>query len=276
MRHHDDDDAADDLRRWLGDNTAPTDVDVDVDDPPRRWTRSQVVLGLLVLAPWVVLAALALTDGPATWPDGGPDPAADVMDAGTARPTDASSEQAAARARTTDAVATPTATAPPAVGPTAVRLVRDAVTRAGARSMALDAAAAEAADVLADDTWTVRVHAVVLRGDRRRWHTARHEVWVAPVGLRDGHVVGLDRPWRVATMDDGIAPLSWTPADIDHRAVRGALDDAAIAHGGALVVQQNPSLPSVVRVATTDGRRLWVRLDPEAVVVGHEVREDAP
>ena len=274
MRHHDDDDAADDLRRWLGDNTAPTDVDVD--DPPRRWTRSQVVLGLLVLAPWVVLAALALTDGPATWPDGGPDPAADVTDAGTARPTDASSEQAAARARTTDAVATPTATAPPAVGPTAVRLVRDAVTRAGARSMALDAAAAEAADVLADDTWTVRVHAVVLRGDRRRWHTARHEVWVAPVGLRDGHVVGLDRPWRVATMDGGIAPLSWTPADIDHRAVRGALDDAAIAHGGALVGQQNPSLPSVVRVATTDGRRLWVRLDPEAVVVGHEVREDAP
>jgi hypothetical protein len=141
--------------------------------------------------------------------------------------------------------------------------------------MALDVAAAETADVLTDDTWAVRVQAVVLRGDRRRWRTARHEIWVAPVGLRDGRMVGLDRPWRVATVDEGIAPLPWTPADVDHRVVRDALDDAGIGHDGTRVVQQHPALPSVVRVTTADDHRLWVRLAPAPAVVGHDTREHA-
>jgi len=293
MRHDHDEDATTDLRRWLGESTASTVDDGDVHDPSRRWTASRVALVLLVLAPWVVLAALALTGTPTPSRAAGSDPAAGVVDVGATDPTNRSSQRATGDARTT-AAGTPTAAAgtaapagpvdpdpaadpavPAAVGPTAVRLVRDAVTRAGPRSMALDAAAAETVDVLTDDTWAVRVHAVVLRGDRRRWRTARHEIWVAPVGLRDGRVVGLDRPWRVATVDGGIARTSWTPADVDHRVVRGALDDAGIGHDGALVVQQHPALPSVVRVITADARRLWVRLAPTAAVVGHDTGEHA-
>lgn len=293
MRHDHDEDATTDLRRWLGESTASTVDDSDVHDPSRRWTASRVALVLLVLAPWVVLAALALTGAPTPSRAGGSDRAAGVVDVGAADPTDRSSQPATGGARTRDAAGTPTAAATEApagpvdldpaadpavaaaVGPTAVRLVRDAVTRAGPRSMALDAAAAETADVLTDDTWAVRVHAVVLRGDRRRWRTARHEIWVAPVGLRDGRMVGLDRPWRVATVDGGIARTSWTPADVDHRVVRGALDDAGIGDDGALVVQQHPALPSVVRVITADARRLWVRLAPTAAVVGHDTGEHA-
>jgi len=293
MEHDHDDDATTDLRRWLGERTAATVDDGDVHDPSPRWTPSRVALVLLIAAPWVVLAALALTGPPARSHDDGSDPAAGVAESGTPDPVDRSSQQATGGARPMDAAGAPTAvaTADPAgpvdsdpaadpavaaaVGPTAVRLVRDAVTRTGPRSMALDAAAAETADVLTDDTWAVRVQAVVLRGDRRRWRTARHEIWVAPVGLRDGRMVGLDRPWRVATVDEGIAPLRWTPADVDHRVVRDALDDAGIGHDGALVVQQHPALPSVVRVTTADDRRLWVRLAPAPAVVGYDTREHA-
>jgi hypothetical protein len=158
--------------------------------------------------------------------------------------------------------------APTAVAPTAVRLLRDAVTRTGARSMALDAAAAEEVDTLAAGTWAVRVHAVVLRGDRRRWRTATHEIWVAPVGLHDGRLVGLDRPWRVATLDGDIAQTTWDRADVDTRAVRRALDEAGIDHRDDLVVQQHPTVPSIVRVSTTGTRHVWVRLTPEPAVIG--------
>jgi hypothetical protein len=283
MHRDDDDEAAHDLRRWLGDGkaSAPAGPD-DVDDQPRGWTAPRLALALLVLAPWIFLGVLALTGarGPATTErppdDAGPagpgtgDPAGAPMDGATPpSPAPETRARPADNAEATDAV-TATGTVPAAVGPTAVRLVRDAVTRTGARSMALDAAAAEAVDTLAANTWAVRVHAVVLRGDRRRWHTATHEVWAVPVGMLEGRVVGLDRPWRVATIDDGIASTTWDRAGVDADAVRGALDDAGIPHGDDLVVQQHPTLPSIVRVTTRGDSRVWVHLAPEPVVVGRE------
>lgn len=282
MHHDDADDATQDLRRWLGQEGAPASAGHDdVDDPPRRWTPPRVALALLVLAPWVVLGALALTGvrDPSTTArsSDGAGPAGTATDHPAGAPTDGATPPSAAPAaqagHTDDA--TVADAVPAAVRPTAVRLVRDAVTRTGARSMALDTAAAEAVDALTVDTWAVRVHAVVLRGDRRRWRTATHEVWVAPVGLRGGRVVGLDRPWRVATIDGGIAPTTWDRADVDPDAVRAALDDAGISHGDDLVVQRHPTLPSVVRVTTTGTRRVWVRLTPEPVVVGHGDGEHA-
>lgn len=280
MNDDHDDDASHDLRRWLGDEDAPARAIRDAgDDPSRRWTAPRTALALLVAAPWVVLMALAVTGaaGPST----------------TTTSTDGAGTAAAATHRPvapTDGTATPSAgppvdprsgdappasdarpegdASPAAVGPTAVRVVRDAVTRTGARSMALDAAAVEAVDTLAAGTWAVRVHAVVLRGDRRRWRTASHEIWVAPVGLHDGRVVGLDRPWRVATLDGDIAQTTWGRADVDTRAVLRALDEAGIARGDDLVAEQHPTVPSIVRVTTTGTRRVWVRLTPEPVVVG--------
>lgn len=280
------DDPSHDLRRWLGEDDTPTRAAHDaVDDPPRRWTGPRVTLVLLVLAPWIVLVALALSGAPggstAVRPadrDGTGDPAtvqpAGAPAAGAPTP---SAAPTVLPGPDDDPTTTPAApaigTAPAAVGPTAVRLVRDAVTRSGVRSMALDAAAAEEADPLAAGTWAVRVHAVVLRGDRRRWRTATHEVWVAPVGVRAGRVVGLDRPWRVATIDSDVARTTWRRVDVDTRAVRAALGDAGLDHGDDLVAQRHPTVPSVVRVTVAGRRRVWVRMRPEPVVVGLDGEE---
>jgi hypothetical protein len=281
--HYDEDDATQDLRRWLGEDDAPASAGHDaVDDPPRRWTPPRVALALLVLAPWVVLTALAVSGGPGppmtarsadgTGPEGAaPDHPGGASTGGASTPADGAGQ---AHAGGGDTAVTGAVTADDAVpddaAPTAVRLVRDTLTRAGDRSVALDIAAAEKAETLTAGTWAVRVHTVVLRGDRRRWHTATHEIWVAPVGLREGRMVGLDRPWRVATVDDAIASTTWDRARVDIRAVRDALDDAGIGYGDDLVVQQHPAAPSILRVTTNGTRRVWVRLTPEPVVVGHD------
>ncbi|HSJ46622.1 MAG TPA: hypothetical protein VK923_18240 [Euzebyales bacterium] len=284
MHRDNEDDAANDLRRWLGeDNTSPSAGHDGMEDLSHRWTAPRLALALLVLAPWVVLGVLALTGarGPASTgrpDDAGPaghatddsdGPARAPMAGSTSPPSAPETRGHRADAATPTEAVTASGGVPAAVGPMAVRLVRDAVTRTGARSMALDAAVVEAAEALAADTWAVRVHAVILRGDRRRWRAATHEVWAAPVGLREGRVVGLDQPWRVATIDGGIAPTTWDRADVDTAAVRGALDDAGISHGDDPVVHQHPKLPSIVRVTTSGDRHVWVRLTPQPVVVGH-------
>lgn len=277
--HQGEDDATIDLRRWLGEATpAPTHDDAVPGDAPRRRTWWRTALGLLLLTPWAALALLSLTDAHGSSlrrrTDDGP-----AVAGARAAPTGAASLPATRRT----AAADPTASTgrdpsdhavPAAVGPTAVRLVRDAVTRAGSRSTGLDVAAAEeVAEVVSADTWAVRVHAIVLHGDRHRWRGAAHEVWVAPVGVRDGRVVGLDRPWRVATIDGGPVPAAWRRAEVDRALVRGALDDAGIGHDGDLVTQRHPALPSIVRVTVGKHRRVWVRLGPPAEVVGQRTRE---
>lgn len=265
MNHDQEPDAADDLRHWLGDDPGRSSPAPEDDRPRHRRTPPRAALALLVLAPWVLLGVLAITGGggpPAPVPDaaGGTDGGAedersfpDDVDAPTTQPTEPGR--------------TAPATPPAAAGPTAVRLVRDALTHTGARSTAVDAAAAEAPVALDTDTWVVRVHTVVLRGDRRRWRTATHEIWAVPVAVRDGGVVGRDEPWRVATVDDATAPVAWRPSDLGGRAVRDALRDAGIPGASTIRVQQHPTLDAVVRV-TTAGRHVWMRTDPELGVIG--------
>lgn len=270
-----DDDDAGDLTRWLsGTADPPTGPTGAPDDRAVPWPPARVALVLLVLAPWAVFAVLALAgaDDPSA-PAATMDPSAPVADAPSVVPTGASRAGRPAAARPPDG---DTGDLPPGVGPTAVRVVRDAVTRAGATSTALDAAAVEAIEPLGADMWAVRVHAVVLRGDRRRWATATHEVWAAPVGRRGGGIVGLDRPWRVATLDAPVTPTSWDAADVDRRAVAAALDAAGIGHGRALRVERHPRVPGIVRAVVGDGRPVWVRLEPAPTVVGHHAGTASP
>jgi hypothetical protein len=269
----------DELRRWLddgGDDTSPDDG-----APPhrrRRWWR------VAALAPWLLVAlALAVTGGdgrgarttaprpPRADAGGGAALGSPTRPATAPSATQAASAQAAPEAspaaRRPDG---PAGDGPPAsLDPVAVGLVRDAVTTTAAdgTATALDAAVAGRADPVGDATWLVRIHAVVLRGDRRRWRTARHEVWVAPVGRRDGGVLALDRPWRVAVVDPTPHPVGWRPADGDRGAVRRALRDAGLPTGPDLRLERDPALPTVLR-AVTGSSSTWLRAGAHPRVLG--------
>ena len=169
---------------------------------------------------------------------------------------------------------------PAGAAATAVRLVRDAVTRRHAdTSAALDVAVAEPPRPLGTNQWAVRVQAVVLRGDARRWRSATHEVWVVPVGLHAGRPVGLDHPWRVATEAPTIMRESWNAAAVDQPAVRSALRAIGVRAGHDLQAQQHPTLPNIIRVRVIDGgqtRRLWLTTRPAVRVVGATEGATAP
>lgn len=260
--------SGDELRRWLdtgGDDTGPS---ADDDPPRRRFPRRWWLVA--VVAPWLLVAAVLAVD-PGT--GGGADAAPPV--AAPEPPTAAST--AAAPSEVVPGLPERTTTdpegsddAPAAVAPTAVGMVRDAVTTAsGDVTTALDSATPERPRRLDDDTWLVRIHAVVLRGDRRRWRSARHEVWTAPVGRRDGAVAGLDRPWRVTVAGPARERPSWRPATGDLPAVRRALRDAGLPAGPGLRLERDPALPAVIR-AVTGSSSTWLRAGSRPRVLGTE------
>lgn len=261
--------AADDLRRWLGESTVPPDTsDRNADDRTvARWSPRRLTRFAAIVLPWlvtvvVVLAADPMPARPATAP-----PQA-VQRGGSPAPVATSPAPVAASAAPTPAAPTP------AAGPLAVGAVRDAVTRTGdTTTTALDSAAAEPAQRLADAAWLVRVHAVVLRGDRRRWRSARHEIWAVPVGARGGTTVVLDQPWRVSTGSPPTARIGWKPADVDIDDVRRVLRRAGLPASPPVVVERHPVLPDVLR-ATTGTRsgpaHVWLRSAPSLAVLGGE------
>lgn len=257
--------AADDLRRWLDDAIPPQPTVHREENRSRhgpRWRRLMVTTALVV--PWtVVVLAVQL---------GGDDPREpEPVPARPAPTTGPIATPPTPSARPFDGPQPP---APAAAEPLAIRLVRDAVTRTGtATTTALDTAAAEPARAVAGAgaTWIVRVHAVVLRGDRRRWRSSSHEVWAVPIGRRDGAVVGLDTPWRVASGDPRRLEPAWQPANVDVDAVRGALRRAGIPGPKDLVVERHRSLPGVLRAVdeTRSGRaHVWLRTSPSLAVLG--------
>lgn len=260
--------SGDDLRRWLDASDGGTGAPADDDAPRPRSRRRWWVMA--VVAPWALLA-VALVAAPA--PDGTVHAApsgsatAPAGPAATAPPADATAP-APARPATATAAAPPEA--PAAVAPTAVGMVRDAVTTASdGVTTALDSATPERPRRLGDGTWLVRVHAVVLRGDRRRWRSAQHEVWAAPVGSRDGVVAGLDRPWRVAVAAADREPPAWRPATGDLPAVRAALRGAGLPTGPGLRLERDPALPAVVR-AVTASSSAWLHVGGRPRVLGTE------
>jgi hypothetical protein len=249
------------LRRWLGEDPSTVTVADDHTGKVRGRVARRVGVALLAVLPWVALALAIASSG------GGPAPGTHVT--GThpsGQPT------AAADARPTGDGTAVTAEGggghrvPAGVGPTALRLVRDAVTRTGARTSALDTGAVERPTPVATELWLVRVHAVVLRGDRARWRSADHEVWVVPVGRRGDALVGLEQPWRVATGAARTATTAWRPTTVDAGAARTALRRVGIVVD-RIHAQRHPRVRTIVRVRT--GRRwVWLRTTPRLTVLG--------
>lgn len=266
--------SGDELRRWLDAGSDDTHTSADEDPHRRVSTRRRWLVA--VVAPWVLLAAVAaagrVNDSDATPAAAAPSPAAAPAPTVAAAPAPTAAPATPAP-NDPPAAAAPTEVDPPAaVVPAAVGMVRDAVTTAsGDVTTALDSGTPEQPRRLADDTWLVRVHAVVLHGDRRRWRSARHEVWAAPVGRRGGGVVGLDRPWRVAIADRKRVRRTWQPATGDLPAVRRALRDAGLPAGPRLRLERDPALPAVVR-AVTGASSAWLRAGSRPRVLGTEGR----
>lgn len=292
MRHDvDQPSAAEDLRRWLGEAAVPPPTgEVSHDGTVARRSRRRMAVAAAIAVPWVVVLVAVLSDG-APPSRGAALPAHRTTSrAGLAsEPAGSATERAES---TTDPVAEPTEPAteavdpaepadpadgndhgaPAAAGPVAVGAVRDAVTSTGdTTSSALDVAAAEPARRLADATWIVRVHAVVLSGDGRHWRSANHETWVVPVGSRRGTVVALDRPWRVAHGAPPSTQVRWEPTDVDIDDVRVALRRAGLPAPSDIAVERHPVLTGVLRATahSRDGTsRVWLRSTPRLAVLG--------
>jgi hypothetical protein len=251
-------------------------------DETRRSARRGMRAAALV-APWLVvlavLAAPARTSG--TSPRRTGQPAVHVAPS----PADDWSPEPANAPREpddtfTDSAARATPPVPAGIAAAAVRLVRDAVTgrRAGATA-AMDVAVPEPPQPLDSDQWLVRVQAVVLRGDARRWRSATHEVWAVPVGLRAGQAIGLDHPWRVATETPRITPGDWAATAVDDDAVRAALHAVGAQPAQELGAQQHPTIAHVIRVRVADAertRRVWLTTEPTMRVLGAPRTTAAP
>ncbi|HEX6254726.1 MAG TPA: hypothetical protein VFZ70_02850 [Euzebyales bacterium] len=278
------------LRRWLGEDAST--VTAGADETGQRGGRMprRVGIAALVLLPWAALA-LAVVSGDTTSSTGAP--RAGMNPAGTAdrhetpdgggrsmptagapatgdparEPTDAVDDESAGDDGPTTA-GDGGRPAPAGIGPTALRLVRDAVTRTGAQTSALDTAAVERPTRLAAGVWLVRVHAVVLRGDRTRWRSADHEIWAVPVGRRGGDLVGLEQPWRVSAAPTRTATTAWRRTTVDTAAVRTALRRAGF-DAARVDVRRHPTLDAILRVRTDHGW-VWVRSTPRPGVLGAE------
>ena len=260
----------DGLTQWLGedpdDAPPPTGGANAPDREPggdrrRRSSPRRIARAGALVAPWLVALAVLVSSTGTT------DPAADATPPVAPQPPPTPE-------------GTATSPVPAGAAATAVRLVRDALTRqhAGA-SAAVDVAVAESPQPLGADQWAVRVQAVVLRGDARRWRSATHETWVVPVGLHAGRPVGLDHPWRVATEDPAVTPVRWSAAAVDERAVRSALRTIGVRAARDLHAQQHPALAHIVRVRVADGyqiRHLWLTTRPTVHVVGAPAGTAAP
>jgi hypothetical protein len=168
---------------------------------------------------------------------------------------------------------------PDGVAATAVRLTRDALTgRDGTVTTAVDVAIAEPPLPLGPDQWLVRVQAVVLRGDTRRWRSATHETWAVPVGVRHEAHVGLEAPWRVALEEPVVTRPDWQAATVDERAVRSALRTVGARGAPDLAAQQHPALPHVIRVRIAGPEpagHIWLTTEPTERVLGASVTADA-
>jgi hypothetical protein len=222
---------------------------------PRRFTRIAALL-----APWIVALAV-LAAAPHTT---GTTP---VRDTGgrDATPAPAPSHAAPAPSASADATAPADATA------AAVRLVRDAVTgRRSGVTTAIDVAVPEEPEALGADQWLIRVHAVVLRGDARRWRSAVHEVWAVPIGISDGHAIALEEPWPVANEHARVTPGRWDAEAVDEAAVRSTLRAAGMRPAPDLAAERHPQIPHVirVRVAGPGARHVWLRTTPSMHVLG--------
>lgn len=229
-----------------------------------RWRRG--VRPGVVAAPWVLALALLAMRGPgldhAAPPGAAPDGDSTVI------PSDIPTAVAGSDIPTGDADGRAAVTAEA----TAVRLVRDAVTRRrGDRVTALDVAAPERARPLEPAVWMVRVHAVVLQGDRRRWHSAAHEIWAVPISTADGRTVGLEHPWRVAQSDGGVEAGPWQPAEIAEGQVHAALRAAGLQPADDMPIERRPGMTGVLRAGiVTDGvsGHAWLRTGPPLEVLG--------
>lgn len=279
----------DDINRWLADadDITPSMPKSGTDDARRRQLRRAAMIAALVL-PWCI-ALVMLVASPPTHASkqrpgtaaGPADPPIDVAATTEPDPATGSTPTAApgsgSSSNDVDDDARPIpATRTPEVDAVAVAMVRDAVTAVdGDDATALDLATAGTGTPVGADTWIVRVHAVVLRGDRQRWHTAAHEVWAAPVGMRAGRATALDRPWK---LDDGgppSRPPRWAPAtvDVDPDALRAALTAAGY-RPTATALERHPSVPDLVRAevrGSDDGAgrvHVWVRTTPTVAVLG--------
>jgi hypothetical protein len=266
------------LRRWLGEDASTvTAADDETDEGPGRTPRRLAIV-LLVLLPWVALA-LAIAAGDPASPADPPDDATDSPVAVAEHTAADAGRRPAPRTGTEDARSTSDGErttvgdddrrpVPAGVGPTALRLVRDAVTRSGARTSALDAAAVERPVRMSDGLWIVRVHAVVLRGDRTRWRSADHEVWAVPIGRRGGHLIGLERPWRVSAAPTRTATTAWRGTTVDAAAARAALGRAGV-DVARVEAQRHPTVRTIVRVRTGQGW-VWLRTAPRLAVIGSD------
>jgi hypothetical protein len=281
------------LTRWLhedtGDDPSMPGTAPDERDGPRRGRIRAIALALPWLVTLAVLAATTWTgDAPA-----GPPPAAPASEAGEqshpptaghpipdggAQPPDGLTASAApdGDGQPPDdpaATSTPEGEQRPPDGLAAIAtgLVRDAITgQRGDTVRAVDVATAEPADPLGGDHWLVRVRAVVLRGDTRRWRSAAHEVWAVPMAAHAGQVIGVDRPWRVSSGRPRITVSGWGPASVDRAAVTDALHRSGTRPADDLDPQRHPDLGGIIRVRTAagGGSHVWLATEPHLHVLG--------
>jgi hypothetical protein len=265
------------LTRWLHEDTGNDpnlpDTAPDERDGPRRGRIRAIAIALPWLVTLAVLAATTRTgDAPA-----GPPPAAPASEAGgqppegltaTATPdSDGHPPDDAGAPSAPDGDQRP----PDGLAAIATGLVRDAITgQRGDTVRAVDVATAEPADPLGGDHWLVRVHAVVLRGDTRRWRSAAHEVWAVPMAARAGQVIGVDRPWRVSSGRPRITVSGWVPASVDRAAVADALHRGGTRPADDLDPQRHPDLGGIIRVRTAagGGSHVWLATEPRLHVLG--------
>ena len=270
------------LARWLGEDTG--------DDPSmpstaaggRDGPRRGRIRALALVVPWLAtLAVLAATTRTGDAPAGTP-PAPPVSDAGeqshAATAGHPTPDRGGQPPDDTAATATPDGGQQPPddLAATATGLVRDAITgRHGDTVRAVDVATAEPAHPLGGDHWVVRVRAVVLRGDTRRWRSATHEVWAVPMAARAGQVVGTDHPWRVSSERPRITVSGWVPAGADRAAVADALRRSGMRPADDLDAQRHPDLGGILRVRTAarGGGHVWLATEPHLRVLGADPGE---
>jgi hypothetical protein len=273
--------AEDEIARWLVDDH---DATPSMPKPDRERRRAGLLRVALLGLPWLVVLAVVVIGwspsappsghartGPADRPAGAPPaaarpgPTAVVPSQGAtadSATTDGAATDGAAASDAVTADVAPTGHRPPATAEaTAVALVRDALTRSDdGGATAVEIAVPDGGEQLGEGAWVVRVRAVVLRGDGRRWRTARHEVWAAPVEVRTGEGVALDRPWRVHTGAQPVERPEWRALD----GTVAGLDDALRRAGLAptdVSPQRHASVPHLLRVrARADDRPVDVWL----------------
>lgn len=242
------------LARWLAEEDQGRlvqDEPTQAGRPGGRGSRGRVVI--VVAAACTLVAAMLLQQPGAQPPDAPTRPVASPTTPGPERQQLSTDELKAA----------------------AVMLVRQALTSPAGDGEAtyVDQAVADMVERVGSAEWVVRVQALVLTGDQERWLDQRLQVYVVPVGMRDGQAIGLERPWPVGERALTFTQPGWKATTQDQRAVIAALRDAGYQTSGKIRIETAAELPAIARVTldASDGpRHVWVRLSEPVEVLGRD------